>query len=232
MEETEVPRTRAARRALIEAYQRGPYSPARHLGFVVGFGVSVAALSIALLDDVRAVELLAVPVHWVVSNAAEWRFHRDLLHRRRAPFEWTYDAHNGHHRIYVVGDMTVAGPHEWWTILLPWWAIAALAAALVPICGLLGVIFGANVGLLVMATSMIYVATYELLHLSFHLPGTHPIGRLPLIRWLARHHELHHDPRRMRTHNFNVTFPLWDWVRGTTLRAGAEAVPRGMSRRT
>ncbi|MCB9569563.1 MAG: sterol desaturase family protein [Myxococcales bacterium] len=218
MDEVDVPRSHAARRALIDAYRRGPYSPARHLGFVVVFGLSVAALSIGLLRDLQAIELLAVPLHWIVANAAEWRFHRDLLHRRTPPFQWTYDAHIGHHRIFVDGDMAVAGPHEWWTILLPWWAIAALALALVPICGLLALAFGANVGLLVMATSMLYVVSYELLHLSFHLPIGHPIGRLGVIRWLARHHEIHHDPRKMRRYNFNVVLPLWDWVRGTTAR--------------
>ena len=212
------PRPPGARQALIDAYQRGPYSPARHLGFVVGFGAAVTALCVLLLDEVSALELMVVPLHWVVSNAAEWRFHRDLLHRRRPPLGWMYDAHGGHHRVYVAGDMAVSGPHEWWTILLPWWAIAALAAALLPICGALALVFGANVGLLVMATSMVYVASYELLHLAFHLPARHPIGRLGLIRWLARHHERHHDPRRMRSHNFNVVWPLWDRLRGTTLR--------------
>jgi sterol desaturase/sphingolipid hydroxylase (fatty acid hydroxylase superfamily) len=35
------------------------------------------------------------------------------------------------------------------------------------------------------------------------------------VRILRRHHAIHHDPRLMQRYNFNVTVPLWDWVRGT-----------------
>ena len=65
---------------------------------------------------------------------------------------------------------------------------------------------------------MLYVVSYEWLHLSFHLPATHFIARLGVVKKLKRHHATHHDPRLMQKWNFNVTVPLWDWVRGTIWR--------------
>jgi sterol desaturase/sphingolipid hydroxylase (fatty acid hydroxylase superfamily) len=65
---------------------------------------------------------------------------------------------------------------------------------------------------------MLYVLSYEWLHLAYHLPQDTVLGRNPLVRVLARHHARHHDPRLMQKWNFNVTVPLWDWVRGTIWR--------------
>ena len=66
-----------------------------------------------------------------------------------------------------------------------------------------------------LATSGAYMATYELSHLAYHLPEDHPIGKHPLVRFMRKHHAVHHDPRVMQRKNFNVTLPLWDWLMGT-----------------
>ena len=67
-----------------------------------------------------------------------------------------------------------------------------------------------------MASAAAYVLAYEWLHLCYHLPAQSFLGRMRAIRALRRHHAVHHSPRLMVTHNLSVTFPLWDWVRGTT----------------
>lgn len=206
-------RARLARRDAALAEAPG-YRPVRHLAFVTLFAVAVALLCVAGLRSVTPSEWLALPLMATLANAAEWAFHRRLLHRRRPPFHWVYDAHNRHHAYFVDGDMAIRGRQEWRLILLPWWSIVALAVALLPLLGLLALV-SANAARIVLATSMIYVALYELLHLAFHLPDAHPLRRWGVMRWLARHHELHHDPRLMRDYNFNVIVPLWDHVRGT-----------------
>jgi len=64
--------------------------------------------------------------------------------------------------------------------------------------------------------------SYEWLHLSYHLPHDHLVGRSRIIRALRRHHTIHHDPRLMQRWNLNVTVPLWDVV----MRTVAEYPPR------
>jgi sterol desaturase/sphingolipid hydroxylase (fatty acid hydroxylase superfamily) len=81
-----------------------------------------------------------------------------------------------------------------------------------------------NVGALWVATTIAYVLAYEWLHLSYHLPEDGPVGRLPLVRVLRRHHAIHHAPEFMQRWNFNVTLPLLDWIRGTLYRP-ARAAP-------
>ena len=48
------------------------------------------------------------------------------------------------------------------------------------------------------------------------------VGRLQIIQRLRRHHAVHHAPELMQKWNFNVTIPLWDWVRRTIYRGEDE----------
>jgi hypothetical protein len=65
-------------------------------------------------------------------------------------------------------------------------------------------------------TMSVYYVTYEWLHLAYHTPRQSILGRLPFISILRRHHQIHHTPVLMRRYNFNVTFPFWDIILGTS----------------
>jgi hypothetical protein len=185
---------------------------------VVGIGVMLASL--ALVRDLRAIELLTVPVTFLVVNAGEWRIHRDLLHKRTPPLAVLYDRHTPqHHMIFVTGDMAMRSPREFRLVLIPAYGIIAAAAGALPIPAVMWLWLGLrNPALLFMATTMAYVVSYEWLHLAYHLPATNAIARTPLIARLRHHHAVHHAPELMQKWNFNVTIPLWDWVRRTTWR--------------
>jgi hypothetical protein len=160
---------------------------------------------------------------YLLSNATEWRAHKDLLHRRRWPFQVLYDRHTPtHHRIYHTEDMAVRSRREWRLVLLPAYGVALIALGTFPLALGLSRWVGTNVAALTLATGMLYVVSYEWLHLAYHLPQEHPVARLGWIRALRAHHARHHDPRLMQRWNFNVTVPLWDLVRGTVWRAPTE----------
>jgi sterol desaturase/sphingolipid hydroxylase (fatty acid hydroxylase superfamily) len=205
--------------------QPGWYSPLAHLVLPALFGLGVIALAIASLQELRPIELLTVPLVLVFANASEWRIHRDLLHKRNPIAPILYDRHTPvHHRVYTEQSMEIGDAREFRLVLLPAFAIVLILLAVLPIAALLGWLFSPNVALLFVATDIGYTLAYEWLHLAYHLPASSRIGRLELIRRLRRHHARHHDPRLMQRWNFNVTIPLWDWVRGTIAPpASAEA---------
>jgi hypothetical protein len=193
------------------------YSPWFHLGFtsLAGLGLIVAAG--LLLRHVRPLELLTIPVVFVLSNMTEWRAHRDWLHKRTWPMQVLYDRHTPeHHVIFPKEDMAIRSSREFRLVLIPAYGILVvfLGGAL-PITAVLWLLHQRNVAMLYVITSMAYVVSYEWLHLSYHLPPTTFIGRMKLIGVLRRHHATHHDPSLMQKWNFNVTLPLWDWIRGT-----------------
>jgi hypothetical protein len=180
-----------------------------------------------LLHGVRPVELLAVPATFLVINAGEWRIHRDLLHKRTPPLGVLYDRHTPeHHMVFVTEDMAIRDWREFYLVLIPAYGIVAAGIGALPFPLALWLGFGArNAALLFMASTMSYVVLYEWLHLSYHLPSESVIGRLRVIQVLRRHHAVHHAPELMQKWNFNVTVPLWDWVRRTIYREAPSAAP-------
>jgi hypothetical protein len=204
------------------------YVPAVHLAFPAITGVAIAALALAQLRDVQAWQLLFVPVFLVMGNAIEWHAHRGLLHRRTRFLEVLYIHHTPmHHALYVSDAMALRSARELRFILLPAYGLLTILLASSPIALVLLWIGQPTLAALWVASAVFYILTYEWLHLAYHLPESSPIGRLPLVQKLRRHHQRHHAPHLMQRWNFNVTVPLWDWVRGTIHGAEPARPPAG-----
>ncbi len=198
----------------------GWYSPWAHLAFPSLFGLGVAAAALWQVRDLRPGQLGFFLFVLVLSNATEWRVHRDLLHKRFPPLGVLYDRHTPeHHLIFVRGDMALCEPREFRLVLIPAYGIVAIFFVSAPPAALLWSFGQINLAALYLAATMLYVVSYELMHLTWHLPADSRIGSLRLVRILREHHAVHHDPRLMQRWNFNVTVPLWDLVRRTYLPA-------------
>jgi hypothetical protein len=210
------------RRESLEA--PGWYSPWAHLAAPALFGVGVAAFALSQLHDLKLWQVGFALVIFLLCNATEWRAHRDLLHARFPPLGVLYDRHTPqHHMIFVTDDMAMRSAREFRLVLIPAYGILAIFAVTVPEAIALWWLGQTNLAALFTAVTMLYVVSYEWLHLSYHLPETSRIARLWLVRVLRRHHAIHHDPRLMQRWNFNVTLPLWDIVRGTRLSSRSAA---------
>ena len=84
-----------------------------------------------------------------------------------------------------------------------------------------GLLRGAAVGGMFFFVAAIYFLLYETLHALYHMPPAllrrwHLGGRL--FSALQAHHAHHHRLDRMSHVNFNVAFPLMDWVMRTNER--------------
>ncbi|HEY1956821.1 MAG TPA: hypothetical protein VGH28_14475 [Polyangiaceae bacterium] len=211
----EKPDAREVFREKIRSAIPARYSPVFHLVVPAVVGLGLIACALACLRAVRWWELLLVPAVYVLSNAVEHRAHRGALHRRTPGLTILFDRHTPiHHRIFVAKDMAIRDRREWALVLLPWFGIVAIFAMTAPITIALW-LTERNLACLFVATTMAYVLSYEWLHLAYHLAPDGFIGRLAIVRVLRRHHATHHHPPLMQKWNFNVTVPLWDFVRGT-----------------
>jgi hypothetical protein len=186
------------------------YSPAAHLIGETAAYVAVVASALAALDGWRFRDLWAAPAAFVIANVFEWALHRFVMHERRPP-RFIYEAHTQtHHRIYRHHDMPLRSWRELPFVLFGARTLIGVIAMAFMNAATVWWLIGRNAGLVFLAAEASYVLLYELLHLSFHLPAGHPVRRLPIVRWLDERHRRHHDPRLMRSYNFNVTFPLAD----------------------
>jgi hypothetical protein len=198
------------------------YNAWLHGGFVLCYGLAVLAFFAAQLQQVRALEWLTVPLALAFFNWGEYTVHRKLGHEKHRFSALFYQRHTGdHHSFFVAGKMRFETARDWRVIFFPAWLIVLYSGALFIAWGLLREVNG-NVAALFSGTLLFGYLSYEILHACEHLPESHPLACLPGVRQMRAHHERHHRRDLMQTHNFNIVFPLTDWLRGTRFRDEAE----------
>ena len=204
------------------------YVPRVHLLVPSTVGIVAIVVALASIRDLRPVELLTVPAVYLFANAFEWWIHGHALHRRHPLAPVLYDQHTPkHHMLYLTDDMAMRDRREYRLVLIPAYGLFLIFVGQIPMNLALRWLGLPNVAWLYLATSIAYAVSYEWLHFSYHLPHEHPVARNPIIRRLARHHAVHHDPRIMQRYNLNVTVPLMDMVMRTSVDSAAATPPRG-----
>lgn len=211
------------RRAIVERVPSW-YRPLPHLALPTLFGLATLVFAVTQIHALRAVELLAIPITVLTAFGFEWRVHKSILHRRIPGLGVIYDRHElQHHVVFTDEDMPYRSLSELKLILMPAYAVLLIALINAPLAYALARFVAPNVGYIYLVTSMGFFLTYEWLHLAYHLPPSHPVGRIKLIARLREHHRRHHEPRLMKAWNFNVTVPVFDVVHGTTWTREREA---------
>ena len=216
------------RAQLVRRFIPPTYNPRKHLLIPTTIGLVGMLVMLALIHDLRPLELVAIPLTLLGGFGLEWRLHKDFLHKRRPPLEILYNRHERmHHVVFTHDDMGLRARQEMGLVLLPPFAIIPLLGMLLPLGLLMAQLVPHNSALLVVATSLGFFLSYEWLHLAYHLPTHTRVGRNPIIAALRSLHQRHHDPRLMRRWNFNVTVPVFDWLHRTRWSAArAAAVER------
>lgn len=198
-----------------------------HLLFTFSVLAGTILWHLSRLRDLRAWELLMIPATLVFGNGVEYLVHRYPLHNIYPFLRKVYQIHSlEHHRFYVYDAMEFESFRDFMMVLFPPWA-PVLGAAFTSAVGafLVAPVIGANCGRLFAAMGTGCLFLYEVLHALSHCPDDGWAGRLPLIQGIRRHHRLHHDQALMSRYNFNITFPLFDRLFGTSI-AERPARPR------
>ncbi len=193
------------------------YSGALHFAFTTTACLSAIAACVAFLRDVAPLEWLALPVTFLIANGVEYFGHKGPMHHKTRGLGLVFERHTmSHHRFFAAGRLQSDTRRDFAITLFPpvllGFFFGAVAA---PLALLAWLAFGRNVALLFGATALAYYLTYEWLHLSYHLPDSHWVRRLPFVPALSAHHRTHHDVALMTQKNFNITFPIFDALLGT-----------------
>ena len=196
------------------------YRGGRHLALTFGAGLIAWAACVWQLQEVTRWEWLTSPLALLYANLVEYLGHRYPMHRPFKPLAVVYRRHAGqHHRFFNHVAMPIDDLRDLRAVLFPPVLVIFFFGLFgVPVWWWLAWTLSANVAWLFIATSLAYFLNYEILHLAYHLPAGHWLARRWLVRRLHWLHRLHHDPRRMALCNFNITYPLGDWLFGTLHR--------------
>jgi hypothetical protein len=188
-----------------------------HFSFTTVASLAVITAAITATRDVRPLEWLVLPATFLLANTVEYLAHRGPMHRRRRRLAFLYERHTlRHHRFFTRDAMGCDSAADFGLVLFPpALLLFFLGGVALPVAALLFVLASRNAGCLFVACAMGYFLSYEWLHFVYHLPDDNPIGRFPVVRSLRQHHAMHHDLRAMAHCNFNITFPVCDWLFGT-----------------
>jgi hypothetical protein len=195
------------------------YSGFLHFAFTSVGSLAVIALAASQVKSPTWLEMLAVPVTFLFANFTEYRGHKGPMHHKVAALSLLFERHTRqHHRYFTHETMAYESPRDFKMVLFPpIMLLFFLGAVASPVAVLLFLTTTRNVACLYVVTAVGYFLTYEWLHLCHHTPPDGPLGNVGVLRRLRAHHQAHHDPARMTSGNFNITFPICDWLFGTRL---------------
>jgi hypothetical protein len=205
-----------------EYYQRERVS-----GFYSGLGHAIWTAIVLLgsmtfwalrIHHIALWELAFIPVFIVVFNFGEYALHRWPLHR---PFKGIYEIFRihtlEHHKYFTDDNIEFSSFRDFHMVLFPPWAPPLIAVS----TSLFGIyvitpLISKNVAELFVIISCGSMFLYEVMHLCHHLRDDHPILNISFMRKMRAHHRVHHHLGSMSRYNFNVCFPLFDFVFRTT----------------
>ena len=169
------------------------YSGPLHLVTIIGFSVLVAAMSLAMLSDVRPAEWLAIPLTFLYCNLAEYLGHRGPMHKKTRLLSGIFKRHTvEHHSFFTDEAISFDSQRDYRAVLFPPILLVFFFGFFaVPVGATLYYLVSPNVCFLFVFTAILYYLNYELFHFSYHVDPQSWLGRLRLIRRLRSNHVLH-----------------------------------------
>lgn len=197
----------------------GWYNGFLHIAIIYVIGFTALYIYLANLSHLAPLEWLAVPVTFLMCNFFEWWLHRYVMHRPSGipVFRAIYNRHTlMHHQFFTDREMRFADHLDYRVTFFPPYALATFTLMSIPGALALGLLVSANVGWLFIGTTTSVYLIYEFMHFCCHVEDNALVRRLPFINTIRRHHAAHHDQSLMMERNMNLTFPIMDWLFGTS----------------
>lgn len=210
-------RFREAYLARIEPWYNGLV----HIAVMYAVGITALVWCFGRLEGARWEWLLVLPVA-LAGNVVEWAMHLFVMHRRRDVFALRaiYERHTReHHQYFTDADFEISSPtstREFRIVFFPWRVLTVLAVAGTLFGWLTSLVWNANAGYIVFMTMVGHYMVYETFHYCCHVPENGIVARLPFVNTIRRHHAAHHNLGIMMHKNMNLTFPVSDWLFGTS----------------
>ncbi len=197
----------------------GWYNGWLHVSVIYAIGIAAMSIYIQSMQTVLWWEWLIVPVALLGANFFEWFLHTHVMHRPQKirALRAIYTRHTMmHHQFFTDEEMRFAGQHDWRVTFFPPFALVTFICMSVPIALVAGMVISANVGWLLISTTTMMYLIYEFMHFCCHVGENWFVRNVPFVNTIRRHHTAHHNHSLMMERNMNLTFPIMDWLMGTS----------------
>ncbi|HTT78701.1 MAG TPA: hypothetical protein VMF86_03390 [Stellaceae bacterium] len=193
------------------------YSGLLHVFVIYAIGAAALAYCILHIHRPSWAEWLVVPIVFLASNAFEWWIHRFVMHRPVKGFMGIYRRHTlAHHQFFTDAEPTIDTTRDFRITFFPPYALVTFIAMSIPPAVILGVAWAPDAGWLLLCTTVGMYLNYELFHWCCHVKDDRIVRRVPFVNSLRRHHIAHHNQAIMMEKNFNLTYPIADWLFATS----------------
>ncbi len=197
----------------------GWYNGFAHVAIIYIIGSVSMWIYIQHIENVQWWEYLTIPVVGLGCNIFEWYLHRYVMHKPRKwkGFRAIYDRHTlNHHRFFTDQEMRFRDVTDWRVTFFPPYALIIFILVSIPGVIVCGYLITPNVGWLLICTTTTTYMIYEFMHFCCHVDENKFVRYCPFVNTLRRHHTAHHNPDLMMDSNMNLTFPIADWLFGTS----------------
>lgn len=171
----------------------------------------------------------ALIISMVYLSFFEWALHRNIMHRK-AWITYPFQTHAViHHSLFRFDESFHLSdpanrkhirfaPRDYVLLMLANTPVFFAAELILQV----PVIFGG------WTACLLYLAAFDTLHWTFHVPKGRFFESWGWYRWLKLHHRLHH---RYQYANLNVVIPIADFVLGTRISSWHSPWTRAMRKR-
>ncbi|MBM08799.1 MAG: fatty acid hydroxylase [Magnetovibrio sp.] len=197
----------------------GWYNGYLHILVIYTIGVTAIYVYVHHISFIIWWEWFTVPVVILLCNLFEWYLHQHVMHRlvKVTGLRAIYERHTlNHHRFFTDGEMRFRDQKDWRVTVFPPYALVVFILLSIPAGLVVGYIVSSNVGWLLMCSTTGMYLTYEFMHFCCHVDENAFVRFCPLVNTLRRHHTAHHNNKLMTKVNLNLTFPISDWLFGTS----------------
>ncbi len=188
-----------------------------HVALIALIGAAVIWYCARRLAAPAWYEYLVVPAAFVVANGFEWWIHKYVMHRPVPGLMGIYRRHTlAHHQFFTEVEPSFDTTRDFRIVFFPPYALVGfILLSILPALALHAAGLPNAAWLLVITNVALYI-NYEAFHYCCHVRDDRLVRRIPLVNTIRRHHIAHHAPAAMMTRNFNLTYPIADWVFGTS----------------
>ncbi len=193
------------------------YSGPLHVFLIYAIGLSGIWYFAQQIHGATWTDFLIVPLAFLGANIFEWWIHRYVMHRPRKGFMGIYKRHTlAHHQFFTDQEWTIDDTRDYRITFFPPYALVAFMTMTIVPAYVASLIWSANAAWLLMCTTAGIYLNYEFFHLCCHLKEGWFVRTMPFINTIRRHHVAHHNTAIMMEKNFNLTYPIADWLFGTS----------------
>lgn len=194
------------------------YNGIVHIAVMFAAGIGAITYCAKQLQGATWEWFLVVPV-FLAGNFVEWFMHKYVMHRRIDVFALRaiYERHTReHHQYFTDNDITIDTAREFRIVFFPWRVLIVLGIAGTILGWLAAKLVNPNAGYILYITMVGHYLTYEVFHYCCHVHENAFVRHMPFVNTMRRHHTAHHNQGIMMHKNMNLTFPVFDWIMGTS----------------